>query len=245
MVGSSQSTAGPTFVLNTIVADVLSEIADELESASDSAAAAQGVLQKIAKEHSRILFNGDNYTDSWVTEAKKRGLANIRSTVDSLATLTEPESIEVLSKHNVLTETELRARAEILLENYSKVINIEAMTMLNMAKRQILPTAASYSARLGSAVAVVKEAGVAADTQKAMLEKVCSFMSLLHDGISALEAAVDKAGGTEEGLKNAEAYRDLVVPAMNKVREPADELEKIVDADLWPLPTYAEMLFCK
>ncbi|MBN2375917.1 MAG: glutamine synthetase III [Sedimentisphaerales bacterium] len=245
MVGSSQSTAGPTFVLNTIVADVLSEIASELESASDPAAAAQGVLQKIAKEHSRILYNGDNYTDSWVTEAKKRGLANIRSTVDSLATLTDPENIEVLSKHNVLTETELRARAEILLENYSKVINIEALTTLNMAKRQILPTAASFSARLGNAVTAVKEAGVAADTQKAMLEKVCSLMSLLHDGISALEAAVEKAGGIEDGLKKAEAFRDLVVPAMLKVREPADELEKIVDADLWPLPTYAEMLFCK
>ncbi len=245
MVGSTQSTSGPTFVLNTIVADVLSEIADELEKAEDVKTCAQGILKRIATEHTRVVYNGDNYIEEWVQEAKKRGLPNIRSTVDSLKTIMDEENVHVFEKQNVLTKAELAARSEVLLEAYSMIINIEAQTMLNIAKRQILPAVATYSARLGNAVREVSSAGVDADTQVAMLKKVCSLMKSLQGGIEALEKTVAKAGKMGDTTRQAEDYKDNVIPAMQAVRESADELETIVDADIWPLPTYAEMLFLK
>ena len=245
MVGSTQSTSGPTFVLNTIVADVLCEIADELKKAEDVKTCAQGILKRIATEHTRVVYNGDNYIEEWVQEAKKRGLPNIRSTVDSLKTIMDEENVHVFEKQNVLTKAELAARSEVLLEAYSMIINIEAQTMLNIAKRQILPAVATYSARLGNAVREVSSAGVDADTQVAMLKKVCSLMKSLQGGIEALEKTVAKAGKMGDTTRQAEDYKDNVIPAMQAVRESADELETIVDADIWPLPTYAEMLFLK
>lgn len=245
MVGSTQSTAGPTFVLNTIVADTLAEIADELEKAKDVKTCAQGILKRIAIEHSRIIYNGDNYTEEWVKEAKKRGLPNIRSTVESLKTIMDQENVHVFEKHNVLSKAELAARTEVFLESYSMIINIESQTMLNIAMRQILPAVARYSERLGNAVCAVKNAGVAADTQVSMLREICELMKSLQCGVEVLDEAVAKASDIEDFAKQAEDYKDSVIPAMQAVRQSADELEKIVDADLWPLPTYAEMLFLK
>lgn len=245
MVGSTQSTSGPTFVLNTIVADILGEIADELEKAKDIKTCAQGILKRIATEHARVVYNGDNYIEQWVQEAQKRGLPNIRSTVDSLKTIMDEENVHVFEKHNVLTKAELAARTEVLLEAYSMVINIEAQTMLNIAKRQILPAVVAYSAQLGNAVREVSAADVNADTQIAMLEKVCSLMTSLQNGIESLEKAAAKAGKIEDFTKQAEDYKDNVIPAMQAVRKSADKLETIVDADFWPLPSYAEMLFLK
>jgi len=245
MVGSTQSVSGPNFVLNTIVADVLSEMADALEKAGDVKKTAQKLLRDIAVKHSSIVFNGDNYAASWVSEAEKRGLPNIRSTVESLATIPSKENLALFSKHGVLSKHELKARTEILLEGYSMQINIEAGTMLNMAKRQILPSCCDYAANLGNSVAAVTGAGVNADTQIKMLQKVCDLITELEAGIEVLEKAKDKAAGTKGSQKQAESYRDNVIPAMNAVRAAADELEMIVDADLWPLPTYAEMLFMR
>ena len=245
MVGSTQSTAGPTFVLNTIVADVLAEIADELEKAGDVTTCAQGILKRIATEHSHVIYNGDNYTDEWVKEAKKRKLPNICSTVESLNTIMDEENVNVFERQNVLTKAELQARTEILLEAYSMQINIEALTMLNMAKRQILPACVEYSSRLAGAVESIKSAGVSADTQKAMLEKLCGLISSLDEGVKKLEKDTGKAGEIAGVSKQAEYYREVVIEAMSKVRQAADQLESIVDAELWPLPTYAEMLFLK
>ena len=245
MVGSTQSVSGPNFVLNTIVADTLSEIADELEKASDVTKVAQKLLKAIASKHSNIVFNGDNYAADWVAEAEKRGLPNIRSTVASLKTIPSKENIALFSKHGVLSKHELKARTEILLEGYSMQINIEAQTMLNMAKRQILPSCCDYSANLGNTVAAVAGAGVNADTQTKMLQKVCDRITELETGIEALEKATAKAAGTNGSQKQAESYRDDVIPAMDAVRAAADSLEMIVDSDLWPLPTYAEMLFMR
>ena len=245
MVGSTQSTAGPMFVLNTIVADALSEIADELEKASDVKAAAQKVLQKIATEHSRIIYNGDNYTDEWVKEAEKRKLPNIRSTVESLNTIMEKENVEVFERHKVLSEAELNARTEILLEAYSMQINIEALTMLSMARRQIMPVAVKYAERLSNTAIAVKNAGADSKLQVAMLKKVCALAESLQNGIDELEKVTTAASGIEDNSKQAAAYKEKVVPAMQVLRDTADELETIVDADIWPLPTYAEMLFSK
>lgn len=245
MVGSSQSTAGPVFVLNTIVADVLSEVADELENAGDINSAAQALLSKYAKEHARILFNGDNYSADWPIEAAKRGLPNIRSTVESLLSITDEENIAVFARQKVLSAEELKARAEILLEAYSMKINIEAKTMLAMARRQILPACIEYSSDLADTVASVSAAGVKTVTHKALLEKVCGLIDSLSSAIAALEDAVVQAGQVEDTGKQAQAYRDTVCTAMSPVRAAADSLEAVVDADLWPLPTYAEMLFLR
>lgn len=245
MVGSTQSVAGPNFVLNTIVAESLSQIADELEKAKDVKAAAQKVLADIAAKHSRIIFNGDNYTDEWVAEAERRGLPNIRSTVESIETIPSKENMELFSKHGVLTGQELKARTEILLEAYVKWINIEAETALNIAKRQILPACCDFAAKLGSGIAAVSGAGVSADTQVKLLKRVSGLIAKLDSAIEVLDIARAKAAETEDAAKQATAYREKVVPAMGAVRAPADELEMIVDAEVWPLPSYAEMLFVR
>jgi glutamine synthetase len=245
MVGSSQSTAGPCFTLNTMVADTLMEIADELERSKDVKGDAQKLLKKIATEHSRIIFNGDNYSEEWVKEAEKRGLPNIRSTVESIETILEKENVELLKRHNVLSKHELHARTEILLENYSKTLNIEANVTLNIAKRQILPACIHYTAELASSVNGMAAAGITPAVQKRELEKTNSLIEDLSSAITALEKAVGKAKATEKVLAKAKCYRDDVVLAMLEVRKAADTLEMIVDADLWPLPSYAEMLFIR
>lgn len=245
MVGSTQSVAGPSFVLNTIVADALSRIAEELEKTDDASSAAQKLLRDIAVRHAKVVFNGDNYAPEWVTEAEGRGLPNIRSTVESLESILSKENIELFSRHGVLSEHELRARTEVLLEAYSMQINIEAETMLNMVKRQILPSCCAYSAQLGNAVAAVSSAGVGAETQTKMLKRVCELIAALERHTEALEKVTAQAASVEEPEAQAESYRDDVVPVMAAVRAAADELETVVDAKLWPLPVYAEMLFVR
>jgi glutamine synthetase len=245
MVGSGQSTAGPMFVLNTIVADVLKEIADELEKSSNVKASTQKILSKIAKEHQRIIFNGDNYTEEWAKEAAKRGLPNIKSTVESLKTIMDEENVQLFINHNVLSKAELKARTEILLEAYSMIINIEAKTTLNMAQRLILPTAIEYSTKLAKAVKNINDAGGNSETQKKILDDVCELVSALKNNIESLKKATAEACKVDNSAKRAESYRDNVIPAMGKVRQVADSLEMIVDAKMWPLPTYAEMLFIR
>jgi glutamine synthetase len=245
MVGSAQSTAGPMFVLNTIVAEVLKEIADELEKSSNVKISAQKILNKIAKEHSRIIYNGDNYTAEWAKEAEKRGLPNIKSTVESLETIMDDENVKLFVNHKVLSKAELNARTEILLDAYSMTINIEAKTTLNIAQRQILPVAIEYSSKLAKAAERIGNAGSNPDTQKKILNKTCELISELNNGIDELKKAAAAAIGIDNTAKRAENCRDMVVPAMSRVRKAADSLEMIVDAKMWPLPTYAEMLFVK
>jgi glutamine synthetase len=245
MPGSTQSTAGPTFVLNTIVADVLSDIADELEKAENTKISAQQILRNIATEHRRIIFNGDNYTDEWVDEAQKRGLPNICSTVDSLKTIMDEENVRVFEKCSVLSKSELQARADILLEAYSMIINIEAQTMLNIVKRQILPASVKYSGCLVNVVNAMEPTGIDSATQKSMLEKLSELIGSADKALKELETVAKECADIKEVNGKAESCRDKIIPAMNKLRGFADELEMNVDADLWPLPTYAEMLFLK
>lgn len=245
MVGSSQSTAGPMFVLNTIVADVLCEIADQLEKSKNINSDVQKLLQKIAKEHSRIVFNGDNYSEEWVAEAEKRGLPNIRNCVDSIKTIAEPEHVKLFSRHNVLSKIELHAREEILLENYAKTLNIEAGTMLNISRRQILPAVMEFAGVVADSMNTVSDAGASCAAQKKLLSKVTGLIDRLNDGLDALTDAITKAKATSNVEKKAEAYKDKVVPAMVEVRTVADELETLVDAEMWPLPSYAQMLFVR
>jgi glutamine synthetase len=245
MVGSSQSTAGPMFTLNTIVTDVLCEIADELEKAEDVNAKAQSILKQIAIDHKKIIYNGDNYTEEWVQEAEKRGLPNIRSTVASLETIMDKENVALFKKYGILTKEELHARADILFHTYSTSINIEALTMLSMAKRQILPVCIKYSSILAEAAGKIDSVGIDAASQKELLEKFCSLITILKDNIAKLEQEVSEGKKISDTIKKARFSRDNIVAAMNALRKTADELETITDAELWPLPTYAEMLFVK
>jgi glutamine synthetase len=245
MVGSSQSTSGPSFILNAIVADTLMEIADELEKSKNVTADAQKLLQRISRDHSRIVFNGDNYRPEWVQEAEKRGLPNIRSTVESIETIMEKDHVNVLARHHVLSKDELHARTEILLENYSKTLNIEANTTLSIARRQILPACIEYCARLAASAGTVADAGVTCKAIRKELEKVSALVDELSDAIEVLEAAAAKAKTNGKVVQMARSYRDQVVGAMLAVRHAADTLETRVDDDLWPLPSYAEMLFLR
>lgn len=245
MVGSSQSPAGPMFVLNTIVADVLREIADTIEGAADVNKAVQELLQGYARQHKRVLFNGDNYSEAWVDEAAKRGLPNIRNTVDSLNTICEEEHLALFERHGVLSRHELKARQEILLEVYCKQLNIEARTMLQMGRRQILPAAIAYTGLVAQTAGAVKAAGAAGGAEAALLKELCELTGAMQKQIAALEAAVSAVSAKGDIEAKAEGFRDEVIPVMQALREAGDRLETIVSADLWPLPTYAEMLFLR
>jgi len=245
MVGSSQSLSGPNFVLNTIVAETLSEIADELEGAKNLNAKVQSLLQKYAKAHEAVLFNGDNYAEEWTQEAARRGLPNIRNSVDSINSMIEKENARVLIRHGTLPAGEIKARHEILLENYVKTINIEAKTMLFMARREILPAVMKFAGDLAGGINAVETAGVKPEAQLKLLEQVNDGASEIGRGIEALAEAVAKAAAAGHADKKAVAYRDVVVPAMAALRQAADSIEPVIGADYWPLPTYAEMLFCR
>jgi glutamine synthetase len=245
MVGSSQSVSGPNFVLNTIVAEVLSEIADKLEGSDDKAKAAGEFLQVIAKENSKVVFNGDNYSQEWVDEAQKRGLPNLRKAVDALKSITEPTFVEVFEKHCVLSKSELKARQEIMLKNYSTTIAIEAKATVNIAGRQILPAVVKYSMDLAQTLNSVKAGGSDASVYKEMLDEISSETKTLKAAIETLKDSLNAAESKECAAESAELFCNQVIPAMDAVRASADKLETIVDAGQWPLPTYAEMLFLK
>jgi len=246
MVGSSQSISGPNFVLNTVVAETLCEIADKLEGKDDVNAEAQKIVQQIFKDHGRIVFNGNNYTDEWVKIAAERGLPNIASTVEALPTLTNDRNVKLFEKHGVLNKTELEARRDIVLENYIKTINIEALTALEMAKRQILPAGITFATSLADSINSIKATGVEALTsaQGELLQEVSSTLVSLKKSINVLEKAQAEAEKMHSDVyKQAQFYRDSVFTAIGTLRVDADNLETMVDKNLWPFPTYADLLF--
>ena len=246
MTPSSGSIAGPNFVLNTVVSDVLSEFADILESCNDFDKTVQQLLKDIIKKHKRIIFDGNNYSDEWVKEAKKRGLPNIKNMVDSVKTFIDDKNVSVFDKFNVLSKDEIYARYEIQLETYSKTINIEALTSLNMAKTEILPATIKFSTSLANSINSIKATGIEVDitTQSDLLKKVSSLNGSLSKTIIELEEAIIKAQQFEHDyLKQSEFYRDSVFSIMNNLRIYADQLEQVTDSLLWPFPTYTDLLF--
>jgi glutamine synthetase len=245
MVGSSQSLSGPNFVLNTIVAETLSEIANHLEGQKNVTSRLRDLLKEYATEHEAIIFNGDNYTEDWVREAEKRGLPNVRNCVDSINDMVRPENAAVLTKHGTLPSAEIEARHEILLENYAKVINIEARTMLNMARREILPAVIGFGAFVAEGVNSVKTAGVKPAAQMRLLKRINDAAEAMESAVDELAAAVSVAAAKSHGDGKAVAFRDAVVPAMAKLRAVSDGIEPEIGAGFWPLPTYSEMLFCR
>jgi glutamine synthetase len=245
MLGSSLSIAGPNFVLNTIVAEVLDQFATKLEKASDFNSELQNLLSDVVKQHKRVVFNGNNYSDEWVKEAEGRGLYNLTSTIDAIEIFLNDKNINVLEKYKVLSKTEIESRYEILLENYAKTINIEALTMLSMAKSQILPAAVKYSRELSDTINSIKSTGISLDVSAhtSLLSDLVPLINSFSTNIAKLDKALGSASSINEASKQAHSYKNDVIPAMEALRADGDNLETIVGKEFWPFPTYAELLF--
>ena len=247
MVGSSMSIAGPNTVLNTIVANELSEIADKLEKVSPDKIdeAVDTIIHDLLAEHQRIIFNGDGYSDEWLAEAEARGLPNIRTMVDATKYYLDEKTVEVFEKLGVLTKTELESRAEINYEAYAKALNIEARTMVKMATKQYIPATIRYITSLADSINKVSAACPDADisVQKDMLMRCSTLLSDAKYAVTKLKEADEKSVSIPEGRERAEFFRDTVLPLMFSLRSPIDELENMVDKILWPVPAYGELLF--
>ncbi|HHW21954.1 MAG TPA: glutamine synthetase type III [Clostridiaceae bacterium] len=244
MVGSSQSIATPNFVLNTIVADALNQIADRLEKAGDFNTEVYNVVRDIIKKHKRIIFNGNNYSEEWVTEAERRGLPNLKTTVDAIPALIAEKNIKLFERTGVLTRAELYSRYEIQLENYIKTIRIEALTMAEMVSRQILPAALNYMRRVADTVSALNSAGADSRPTKKILDKLVVLTSSLRIDADALNDSIETLDKmTGETLLKARAYKEMVIPIMEDLRKDADKLESMMDASMWPVPTYGDLLF--
>ena len=245
MLGSSMSIAGANFVLNTIVADTLQDFADELEGAADFDKAVKELIKKTVTEHQRVIFNGDGYSDEWVAEAERRGLPNVKSMVEAVPYLVTDKSIALFERQNVLSKAELESRAEINYENYSKTINIEAKTMIDMAGKQFIPAVISYVTSLADSVNTVTAACAAADVsvQTELLTKCSSLLAKAQKALANLEKVTAEAAGKEEGQEQALFFKNTVFTAMEELRAPIDELEMIVDQEFWPVPSYGDLLF--
>ena len=243
MVGSRDSIASPNIVLNTIVAEAFSEACDVLEKADDFDKALSELITKYATEHKRIVFNGDGYSDNWVEEAEKRGLPNIKSMVEAIPALEDEKTIKVFEQFHVFTEAELRSRVEIKYENYAKVINIEAKTMIDMASKQILPAIIKYTKTLADTVVAVKAAGVDASVQAEALAEVSELLKEAKEALAALIKVTDEAATKEESEEQAKFFKFTVFPAMEALRAPVDKLEMIVDKEAWPMPSYGDLMF--
>ncbi len=243
MVGSRDSISGSNVVLNTIVAEAFSEACDVLEKADDFDMAVHDLIKKYATEHQRIIFNGNGYADAWVEEAERRGLPNIKSMVEAVPALVTEDTVSMFEKFKVFTKAELESRVEIKYENYSKAINIEARTMIDMASKQIIPAVIKYTKSLADTVLAVKEAGVDASVQAGLLKETSDLLAATKNALDALSAVTDKAAAMDEGEEQARFYHFDVVPAMETLRTPVDKLEMIVDKEAWPMPSYGDLIF--
>ena len=243
MVGSRDSIAGPNVVLNTIVAEAFSEACDVLEKADNFDEAVHDLIKKYATEHQRVVFDGNGYSDAWVEEAERRGLPNIRSMVEAIPALTTDKAINMFEKFKVFTKAELESRAEIKFESYAKAINIEAKAMIDIAAKQIIPAVVKYTKELADTVLAVKEAGADASVQAEMLADISGLLTETKAALKKLEAVTEEAAGKEEGKVQSEFYHFSVVTAMEGLRTPVDELEMIVDKEVWPMPSYGDLLF--
>lgn len=243
MVGSTASIASPNIVLNTIVAEELSLFADRLENASDFNAELQALLIETFKKHKRIVFNGNNYAQEWVDEAAKRGLLNLANTPDALPHFIAEKNIAVFTKHHVFTEAEMHSRYEILLEAYCKALHIEALTALDMAKKEIFPAVLSYTKFLCDAIQSKKAVGLETSAEQALAGRIASLTTALDKRIQALDDSLVQVRNLTETLACAQFYRQGVFAAMQSLRVVADELETLLAADYWPFPTYGELLF--
>jgi len=243
MVGSSFSIACPNVILNTCVADVLSDFADQLEKADDFTAALKKLVKTTIREHKRIIFNGNNYSEEWVREAEKRGLLNLKATPDALAYYTSDKNVALFEKHGVLSKSELFSRYEIILENYCKQLHIEALTMLGMIRKEIIPAVCGYMRDLSTQALNKKQLGIGIELESTLLKKLSALSEQLYEAAGELQKAADKEGGFSNIQEEANYYKDVVLDRMQKARAVSDELEPCVGEKYWPFPSYSDLLF--
>ena len=245
MPGSSFSIAGPNIMLNTIVADELAQFADILEKADDFGSELHNLIQTTIKEHKRIIFNGNNYADEWKIEAKNRGLKNRPTTVDALAHYLDEKHIKLFEKHNIFTQEELHSRYEILLENYTKTINIEALTMIEMSKRDIIPAGISFTRDLSTTISTKKAVSIdiPCTAEEKLLQKASALTSDIYKYTEQLAEANENAKQIPDNMERGKYYRDIVIPIMRALRYCVDNLEFITGREYWPYPSYTEILY--
>ena len=243
MVGSADSIASPNTILNAIVAEAFCEAADVLEKAADFDLAVHDLIKEYMTKHQRIIFNGNGYSEEWIKEAERRGLPNIKSMVEAVESLTTDKAVKLFEKFHIFTKAELESREEVLYETYAKTINIEALTMIDMASRQIIPAVVRYTKSLADTVIAVKGAGADASVQAKLLDQVSSGLAQTKTALEKLQKAVEEAGAMQEGKEQAFFYKNVVCTAMEDLRRPVDGLEMIVEKEAWPYPTYADLMF--
>ncbi len=243
MQGARDSIAPPCIVLNTIVAEAFSDACDILEKSENFDEEVHNLIKQQFTDHQRIIFNGNGYSKEWIKEAESRGLPNIPSMVEAIPSLLKEESVSMFEKFGVFTKAELESRAEIKYENYSKAINIEAKSMIDIAGKQIIPSVIKYTKSLADTINSVKEAGADASVQADLLGESSELLKETKDALKALEKVTDQAGEMEEGPDQANFYHSTVVDAMNTLRAPVDKLEMIVDKEMWPMPSYGDLMF--
>ena len=243
MLGSSNSIACANIMLNSAVAESLKQFADELEGASDFNAALHDLIKKTIKEHKRIIFNGNGYDDSWIAEAEKRGLLNLKTTPDAMPRLLDKKNVDMLTAHKVYSKAEIESRTEIMLENYVKTVNIEALTMSDMSKKMIMPAVEDYIASLAKTAKNKKEIGVEAKYEKKLIEKLSSLLDGIETATDTLDEKIAEYKKISDVTEASYFIRDEIIPAMDALRAPADEAEALTDEKFWRYPTYGKLLF--
>lgn len=243
MPGSKLSVAGPNTVLNTIVADVLNQFADELEKADNFQDALDDLIKRTIKENQNIIFNGNGYSDEWPVEAEKRGLLNLKSTPEAVPAFLAQKNVDVFSKYGVYTEAELQSRVEILLDEYCKTLNIEALTMIDMAKKEILPAAAKYIKDIAKTAELAKSCGAETVFEEETVKEISALVTEMYKALGTLEADVQKVHAIEDTQEMANFFHDTIFADMGALRVPADKIETLVGKEYWPYPTYSDLLF--
>ena len=243
MVGSSDSIASPNTTLNAIVAEAFCEAADRLEGAENFDLAVHDLIKEYLTEHQRIIFNGDGYAKEWVKEAERRGLPNITCTIDAASTLTTEKAVKLFERFGIYSKVELESREEITCETYSKITNIEALTMIDMAKKLYIPAVIDYTKTLADTVKVVKEVGEVASVQSGILKEVTHELGNAFTALKALEEATEKAAGIKSAKEQAYEFKNNVKTEMDNLRKAVDTLETLVDKKVWPVPSYADLIF--
>ncbi|MBQ6322834.1 MAG: glutamine synthetase III [Lachnospiraceae bacterium] len=243
MVGSRDSVASPNIVLNNIAAQAFSDACDVLEGAADRNAAVHDLIKEYLSEHQRIIFNGNGYSQEWVKEAERRDLPNLKSMVEAIPALGTQKAVELFEKFHVFTQAELESRMEIKYGNYSKAVNIEARTMIDMATKQIIPAVIHYTKTLADTVIALTQVGEEAPVQRDLLRQSNALLKNAKQALEALSVVEEQASAMPEGRERALFYHEQVVPAMELLREPVDQLEMLVDKEMWPMPSYGDLMF--
>ena len=245
MLGSSASVSDPNTMLNTAVAEILKQFADELENAEDFENEIHALIKRVITQHKRIIFNGNGYDDAWLAEAKRRGLLNLKKTPDALPHFVDEKNVALFTTHKVYTEREMHSRLEILLQSYCNLINIEAKTMVEMAKKEILPAVSKYSRQLSETISAKKAVcdGLDCSYETDMLTKISALTAGAYKNVQDLEKSLMGAKKVSDVKKLSVYYRDKILPVMEKLRADADALEGLVATECWPIPTYGDLLF--